>query len=104
RTLMQKPREIVGCVRQQLAAPKANEQIEVLTFDFLDGAFSGGVRECRMREPQRGCIATQLRETAEEARIRCARQQCRKQCVLLCACDIDVARVASSVRREKIGA
>src|SRR6266852_1188155 len=106
RPLVQKTGEIVGPIGQKLAAPDADEEIEIFALDALDLAAAGGVRERGMRRSDRARIAAQAGEALEQAGIGGAREQSRQQRVFLRARGIDLVDIAAKSRMlaVKVGA
>ena len=94
RALVQKAGEIVGAVRQQLAAAEPDEQIEEFALDTLDRHRTGRFRQRRMRDAERADVAAQTGQPLQQRGVRRARQQGGEQRVFLRARDIDLVDVA----------
>src|SRR5262249_42070028 len=88
--LVEKAREIVGAVRQELAAADADEEVEELALGALDRGGGRGLGERRMGHAERARVAAQVAEPRQQYRVGCARQQGREQRVFLRARRIDV--------------
>ena len=73
--LVQEPGEVIRSVRQQLAAPQPDEQVEIFPFGPLDIAAARRLRQCGMRQPERTCGAGQRRKTLEQRAIGGARKE-----------------------------
>src|SRR5882757_692827 len=79
RAPMQKTREIVRRIGQELTTTESNEQREMLACcDFSIGS-GRSLRERAVRKAQRTQVAAQIGQTAEQRGIGAARQQGREQ-------------------------
>ena len=95
--------QVIGRIGQQLAAPHAHEQIEVLPPHGLDIEVGGGLTERRVCHAERAGVAAQARQTAQELCIRRAREQRRQQRVFLGARGIHLVE-GFGLAAEQIGA
>jgi len=90
RAPMQKTREIVRRIGQQLAATESNEQREMLTCrDFCVGPCRS-LRERSVRKAQRTQVPAQFSQAPEQWGIGTARQQGREQRIFLRPCQVDL--------------
>ena len=79
---MQKPSPVIGCVRKQLSAPDANEQIEIFTLEPFAVGAGRGFCECGVSNTEGARITAQSRQTVEQRGVGTARQKRCQQRVL----------------------
>src|SRR5262249_55964197 len=96
RPLMQKAGEIIGAVREQLAAAEPDKEVEVLALDALSAGAACRLGERRMRQSKRGCIATHTGKSLQQRLIGSAREQACEQRVFLRPRRLDLIEIAVS--------
>ena len=104
RTLVEKAGEIVRGVRQKLAAPEPDEEIEILALDARQVRSRGGFGERDMRDAERAGIAAEPRKARKQVGIRSTREQRRQQGVLARPREIDLVDFACRRLAIEIGA
>src|SRR5262245_2627815 len=77
RTLVQKTRQVIGSVGQELAPAEADEEVKVFTPDLSLLRALGSLAEGGMRKTQGRGVAAQLRQPLQEQRIGTAREEGR---------------------------
>ncbi len=95
RPLVQEPGEIVGAVGQKLAAPEADEEVEILALDARGIGPAGRLGERGVGQSDRRSVAAQAAQPVQQPGIRSPRQKHREQRVFLRARGVDLVEVAA---------
>jgi len=96
---VEKSGQVIGCVRQQLAAPETDEQIEIFALDLECGRYRRSLCKSCVGAAKWRHITVQLRDLLEQCGRRRGREQRREQRVFLGAPRVD--RINRVVRRSR---